>query len=196
MLNAEEQIVTRGGDIVRLAGLYNVERGPHTFWLKAGAVDGSEDGRLNLLHYEDAAAACILALRTAVKGSNIDANMYSNSNKDTLQLSNQNIFLVSDDAPATRVAVCAAALASKQFPGKQMPTFTAKEGPPGKLCDSSWTREKLGWRPTHRSFNAFMRRLGGEEVADEPVGAAAAGAGAAPARASGLWLPGDEDDLL
>jgi hypothetical protein len=44
---------------MRLAGLYTEQRGPHTFWMKAGEVDGDPDGTLNMLHYSDAAAAAI-----------------------------------------------------------------------------------------------------------------------------------------
>lgn len=185
-IGAEEQIVTRGGSVIRLAGLYSASRGPHTYWLKSGSVDGNEDGRLNMLHYEDAAAACVSALQARVSGTNIDPSMYSNSNKETLSLSGQNVFLACDDAPITRIEVCRSALASKLFPDSALPSFSSKEGPPGKLCDSSWTREKLGWRPVYPSFRGYMRALGGENVVEETP---------AVEKKSVLWLPGDDDDL-
>ena len=191
-LGAEEQKVTRGGDVMRLAGLYNAQRGPHTYWLRAGTVEGNEDAMVNMLHYEDAAAVCVAALVAGVTGCNIDSNIYSNSNKDSLLLQNQNIFLAADDAPVSRLDICTAALASRQFPEGKMPVFGSKQGPPGKLVDCSWTREKLGWRPKYPSFNGYMRRLGGEEVA-EPQPKAAAGAGK-EAKKSLLWLPGDDDE--
>jgi len=181
--------VTRGGDIIRLAGLYDAMRGPHSFWLKAGSVDGNEDGRLNMLHYEDAAGACMAVLLSKLKGSNINAGWYSNSNKDTLVLADQSVFLACDDAPITRVDACAAALASKQFPDASLPTFASKQGQPGKVCDGTWTREKLGWRPRYPSFNGFMRGLGGEKVT-EPESMAAQAA----QKKSLLWLPGDDDE--
>ena len=46
------------------AGLYNSLRGPHTYWLKNGTVDGNADGIVNMLHYEDAATAVIAALQS------------------------------------------------------------------------------------------------------------------------------------
>ena len=47
-------------------GLYNTMRGPHTFWLRNGTVDGNADGLINMLHYEDAAEACVAALSSSI----------------------------------------------------------------------------------------------------------------------------------
>jgi len=130
MLACEEEILHREGTVVRLAGLYSTSRGPHTYWLKAGAVDGAADGVLNMLHYEDAAAAAVAALL--------------NGKCNT-------IYLASDDVPVTREEVCAAALASKQYgPDVRMPTFSSPTGPAGKKCDSTWTRKELQWKPKYR----------------------------------------------
>ena len=62
MIEAEEQILQREGSVIRLAGLYSEKRGPHAFWLQTGAVTGSPDGIVNLVHYDDAASACFKAL--------------------------------------------------------------------------------------------------------------------------------------
>lgn len=54
--------------MIRLAGLYSERRGPHTYWLNKardgagtvlGIIQGSGDGQLNMLHYEDAASAVV-----------------------------------------------------------------------------------------------------------------------------------------
>jgi hypothetical protein len=47
--------------VVRLAGLYTLDRGPHTFWLKNGTCTSNADGLVNTLHYEDAARVAIAA---------------------------------------------------------------------------------------------------------------------------------------
>lgn len=65
MLDAEQQVLGRGGCVVRLAGLYLSDRGPHTFWLRNGTVDAPATGTLNMLHYEDAAGVAVAA---AIKG--------------------------------------------------------------------------------------------------------------------------------
>jgi len=49
------------------SGLYNPVRGPHTFWLRNGSVDANADGFINMLHYEDAAEACVAALTSSKK---------------------------------------------------------------------------------------------------------------------------------
>lgn len=63
MLAAEEAIIIREGNVVRLSGLYTESRGPHTFWLKKSAagetIDTNADGMVNMLHYEDAAEVAV-----------------------------------------------------------------------------------------------------------------------------------------
>lgn len=65
-MSAEEATTYKSGNVLRLAGLYTASRGPHTFWLKkaeAGEkIDTNSNGLVNMLHYEDAARACIAAL--------------------------------------------------------------------------------------------------------------------------------------
>jgi hypothetical protein len=65
MIAAEETVLSRGGSVVRLAGLYSDTRGPHTFWLKNGTVSSNADGLINCLHYEDAAK---IAVTTCLNG--------------------------------------------------------------------------------------------------------------------------------
>ena len=58
LIYAEEAVRKHGGACLRLAGLYNLDRGAHNFWLTSGKdVAGREDGIINLLHYDDAAGA-------------------------------------------------------------------------------------------------------------------------------------------
>ena len=59
MIAAEETVLSRGGSVVRLAGLYAKDRGPHTFWINSGSVASNADGLVNTLHYEDAAQVAI-----------------------------------------------------------------------------------------------------------------------------------------
>ena len=59
LIAAEESVLSRGGSVVRLAGLYSMDRGPHTFWLKNGTVSSNADGLVNTLHYDDAARVAV-----------------------------------------------------------------------------------------------------------------------------------------
>lgn len=189
MLCAEEAVINRGGNIMRLAGLYTESRGAHTFWLRKAKqglpIESNPDGLVNLLHYEDAAAATVALAR---------APEY-----------NKTVFLATDNEVLTRQEICDSALASKLFPDASTPEFLEATGPLGKTCDSSVTRSQLKWEPKHSSFRVFMRRLGGEDIQPvespfKPPQDTADGDGTGTtdgdSGGSGLWIPGDDDDDL
>lgn len=143
LIHAEQNVVSSHGSVLRLAGLYTLDRGAHKYWLETlngGEIKGSRDGIINLLHYDDAAGACLAALKAegeGVKGKT---------------------FLVSDGHPTTRGGICESALKSKRYGDCVMPTFGAKdgEGEKGKIYDGSWTNEVLNWNPRYESFDAFV----------------------------------------
>jgi len=57
ILDAEAACLAAGGSVVRLAGLYTADRGPHPFWLRSQQpVQGRADGLINMIAYEAAAA--------------------------------------------------------------------------------------------------------------------------------------------
>ena len=45
----------KGGNVVRLVGLYHSKRGAHMYFLKVQTVPRWGDSLINLIHYEDAA---------------------------------------------------------------------------------------------------------------------------------------------
>ena len=119
LLAVEEAVKLRDGINVRLAGLYTEQRGPHTYWLKSGkTIEGSEDGIVNMLHYEDAAGSAIAAILNGKNGAT---------------------YLACDDDPITRKEICDAALESGLFPSATMPTFESVTGARGKVCDGNNT---------------------------------------------------------
>lgn len=193
MIACEEGVLSRGGSILRLAGLYAADRGPHTFWLKNGTVNANADGLVNMLHYEDAASAAVSALLRGAAGT---------------------AYLAADDEPLTRQEICASALASGRFPGAGMPVFASTAGPLGKICDSRRTREALQWapRPDRRTFANYMRTALGGDAAYETdaqrrarirqekdktdAGSSGGSSGAGGGDSSSfLWIPGQDDDL-
>lgn len=142
MISAEEAVSDRGGTIVRLAGLYSADRGPHTFWLKRGSVEADPDGLVNMLHYEDAASVCLAAIRSSLRGQ---------------------VYLASDDRPMSRQQICEAALVSGRFPDATMPTFVPQNSGRAKQTDCSWTRDTLNWAPKYASLPTFMYSLAGKK---------------------------------
>eukprot|EP01038_Epipyxis_sp_PR26KG_P011506 gene11506-15412_t len=174
LLAAEEAILNRGGRIVRLAGLYTSTRGPHSYWMRKSianeTIDGSANGLINMLHYEDAASAMIATMNT--KGTN------------------RKVFLACDDEPVSRREICESTLVSKLYPTATMPKFQSENGPQTKICDSSITRSLINWKPKYPSFRIFMRELGGEictPLANNDI---------KKDKKSVLWIPGNDDDDL
>jgi nucleoside-diphosphate-sugar epimerase len=139
---AEEKVRTHGGTILRLAGLYTLERGAHNFWLASGKgqVSGCPDGIINLLHYDDAAGSVVAALQadpSAVTGKT---------------------FLISDGNPLSRQQICESSLQSAKYSGMTMPKFLGTDSDPlGKIYDGSATNKALNWKPRYPSFDEFMR---------------------------------------
>jgi len=142
LVKAEENVLSGNGCVLRLAGLYTLDRGAHNYWLEksGGIVKGSKDGIINLLHYDDAAGACLAALVTEndVRGQ---------------------IFLISDGNPTTRIGICESALKAKRYGGLEMPSFGADDDATagkGKIYDGTFTNSFLKWKPRYESFDKFM----------------------------------------
>lgn len=139
MLAAEEAAQRGGSAVLRLAGLYDLERGPHSYWLKVGVVKGAPNGLINLVHYDDAAQAVV----------------------DAIKARRREVYVISDGVPISRRDICAAAVRSKHFAGKELPSFEAPAelpmgGTNGKRLDASKARQQLGWRPRYVSFAEYM----------------------------------------
>jgi nucleoside-diphosphate-sugar epimerase len=133
--DAEARLVTAGGLVVRLAGLYDHDRGPHRVYLRTPSSPRRPDGWISMIHYDDAASLCVRALIRGHAGA---------------------IFIGCDDHPITRQELVRAVVRSQRYRSATDPLqacrFTGAEGPYGRRCDSTWTRRELGWEPTHRRF--------------------------------------------
>jgi nucleoside-diphosphate-sugar epimerase len=133
--DAEDRLLAAGAMVVRLAGLYDHDRGPHRVYLRTRTSPRRPDGLISLIHYADAARLCVQALSRGQAGA---------------------IYLGCDDHPITRQELVRAVVRSRRYRAANGPPqacrFTGAEGPPGRRCDSAWTRQALGWEPTHRRF--------------------------------------------
>lgn len=141
LLSAEAAVLEAGGCVLRLAGLYDLQRGAHNYWFsKAGITDiaGGPDGIINQLHYDDAACACIAALL-------VDRNVVE-----------KQVFLISDGNPLTRRQICESTRKAAVYRDMTMPSFGSSDGKPGKVYDGSWSNDKLQWKPKYASFDKYM----------------------------------------
>ena len=125
-----------GGVVVRLSGLYVLERGAHTFWISRGEVPGSEESILNLIHYSDAADAVVKALLV-----------------DKLS---ERVFLAAADKSITRRDLIEAALRHPKFEKEQRPRFMNDSPATSRRFDNSWSRAMLGWSPKYETFAEFI----------------------------------------
>jgi nucleoside-diphosphate-sugar epimerase len=66
LIGAEDVVLQNRGNVLRLAGLYNKEKGPHMYWknlVEGGKlIAGSPNDLINLIHYEDAASLAVAVL--------------------------------------------------------------------------------------------------------------------------------------
>ena len=137
LVRAEQACLNAGGCCLRLAGLYNLKRGAHNYWIENGKVAGAPNGLVNQVHYDDAASACVAAVARAASGP----------------------YLVSDGNPMTRQAICVSALQAAVYKDAAMPEFVGGNGElaTGKVYDTTTTQATLQWRPKYASFDAFMK---------------------------------------
>jgi nucleoside-diphosphate-sugar epimerase len=140
LMGAEENVRVHGGTILRLAGLYSLDRGAHNFWLGKEEVGGPANGIINLLHYDDAAGSVVAALQvadpTVVRGKT---------------------FLISDGHPLTRQQICESTIQSSRYKNMSIPKFLGQDGDPrGKIYDGSASNAALNWKPRYPCFDEFM----------------------------------------
>jgi hypothetical protein len=108
LIAAEDVVLANHGTVVRLAGLYTKDRGPHTYWFRmekdGKPVETNSNGIVNMIHYEDAASFVVASLNASVK---------------------RMVLMAVDDKTVTKKEICEAALSSGLFPGAKMPQVSA-----------------------------------------------------------------------
>ncbi|MCZ7586161.1 MAG: hypothetical protein M5R36_24140 [Deltaproteobacteria bacterium] len=145
LLAAEHTVLDAGGSVVRLAGLYNEDRGPHRVYMRSRTLPTRPDGLVNLIHYEDAAGLCVRALEEAQSGT---------------------VYLGCDGRPVTREELTEAIARSPRFAGRPLCIFTAQHGPVGRSCSNEATRRALQWQPHYPDVIGWVTRLPEEPHAD------------------------------
>lgn len=134
LLKAENEVLKIGGSVVRLSGLYNLDRGAHLYCLEKGTVDARPDHILNLIHYEDAASLCIAILKGKFR---------------------RRVFMGCDNHPLSRKDLMDYVNKSGKF-NKMFHGFTGVDGPLGKQMDNTKTCKEIGWEPKYPSFAQFL----------------------------------------
>ncbi len=138
LVEAENEVLVQRGMVIRMAGLYCLNRGPHRSYLNTALSTLEGDGLINLIHYEDAATLAVAALLKGTEGMT---------------------YLGTDGTPTSRADL--ARLAAEHFKSTRKIDFTGKEPSLGKRCHNERTRKLLDWRPQFDSFEDFLKRCSG-----------------------------------
>ncbi|XP_076912763.1 uncharacterized protein LOC143571148 isoform X2 [Bidens hawaiensis] len=134
LLKAEKKVLEVGGCVVRLAGLYKLDRGMHLYYLKQGTIEANPYHIVNLIHYEDAASLAVAILKKKLRGR---------------------LFLGCDNHPLSRQEIMDLVAKSGKFVNTFL-GFTGTNGVLGKKLNNSKTREEIGWEPKYKSFAHFL----------------------------------------
>jgi nucleoside-diphosphate-sugar epimerase len=132
---AEDRARERDLHILRLAGLYDLNTGPHRYWERQIELPSSPHGLINLIHRDDAAdaACCIL-----------------NSPQPP------QTWVLADGQPLTRNEI---SQAWAQFQQKQPCQFTQPgDKQSGKKVRPTKFFHDFNWSPNYSSFLDFLRR--------------------------------------
>lgn len=128
---AEELVRNESGNILRLAGLYDSDRGPHKYLKKNLKMRASKNSPLNLIHTDDAAK---LALKV------LESEFVSKS------------FMGCDNSPLKKEDFAKIVLGENY-----RDVVYSSEEDSGKLCSNIWTCETLSWRPDWISFQSWYQ---------------------------------------
>lgn len=151
LLEAERLVLEEGGTVLRFAGLYSLEPGVGSFFLRGGNLQVRPDRIVSIVSYFDAASAIIKVL---------DAE-----SPDTLP---GQVFVIADGQDQSmesiyRSALKAGAYTPEGLAAEGMPTFTERTGDRGKRLDASKARAALGWAPSFKSFDDYCLHMGGAQ---------------------------------
>ena len=132
-VSSEERLrATCGATILRLSGIYGPGR--HVFdWIRRGKIKNSNKS-VNLIHVEDVAELCLLALRYAVLGST---------------------YIVSDGQPRSWAEICR--FADERFQIAIPPATTARE--PGKRLSPQQILSDFNYRLKHPDLFKALTEL-------------------------------------
>jgi nucleoside-diphosphate-sugar epimerase len=141
LIASERQVLEAKGNVVRLAGLYSIDRGPHAYWFRTRQVRGSPTDQVNLIHYDDAASLvfCVLC-RQELRG---------------------NIFLGCDDHPITKDAICRFGNQLDKYRNEPFPVFMEQHvATKRKFYNNEYTRKTFPeWVPKYRTFEDFVQKV-------------------------------------
>lgn len=145
---AEGVIREAGGVVVRIGGLHARRVGQQLGLVGKPSLTIPRQLIINMVHYEDAAAAVVAAARLPLGApTDVDGSP----------------FVVTDGVPLTVEELVAATMAHTAFAGSATPALPVDTGVCGKRIDAIATREALAWEPRY-TYTDFWRESGDDKV--------------------------------
>lgn len=99
ILEIETMVIKNGGLVLRLAGLYDKDKGPHNFYRKKKSLVLNPNRWLNLIHYKDAGQAVLNLIIDREQGHLQDQDHHHQQHDQGQYQAPMKIFLLSDGCP-------------------------------------------------------------------------------------------------
>lgn len=132
----EEKILNEKGMVLRLAGLYDENRGPHIYLQNKLSFNSSENSLINLIHTDDAASLAVCAL---LKGEN------------------KAVYLGCDGNSMTKGEFSQIVLGHRASEVQYLESEEkSRNGRSGKVCSGEWSQKVLCWKPYWSDFRSWF----------------------------------------
>lgn len=132
LFSIEQQVTQENGLILRLAGLYDQNRGPHIYLKNNMKFSTSQNSMINLIHSMDAATLSLKALEEGEVGA---------------------IYLGCDGRALTKKEFSKIVLGQ----GADRVEYSSSHDL-GKKCNNDWTRNTLSWAPQWPEFRKWAQK--------------------------------------
>ncbi|KAI0559098.1 NAD(P)-binding [Gracilaria domingensis] len=136
--------------VLRLTGLYSLERGPQVYWRSKKILPGNEKARVNVVHYDDAASAVVRALCVETTPE-------------------RRVFLIGAPETPNRAQILECLLQHPVYKGIISRQFENDEPYFERHIDGDWSNRFLDWRPVYSSLVHFLERHAARVTASSAV---------------------------
>lgn len=166
LVAVENLVLARGGTVLRLAGLYSLERGPHVHYQKKKNEIGVVSSRwLNLIHYDDAAELGFRLLISELPA--VSNSTYLGVDDRPMLIQDFLSAIFPEDSIADMDSVDHGdSLKPQGSDPIQVQGLNQKKTigmASGKRCCNLITRQKLNWLPRWPAFHSWLQSSEGME---------------------------------
>jgi len=143
LVAAEDEVLGKGGTVMRIAGMYNLRKGRNSFFLRGGDIKRRADAFIGLVGYADVVQAALLITKAAPE-----------------KVSGE-VFIICDGQEQTVESVFQNGHAALRYLGEHPDevNFSGVEASKGLLYDNSKLKLALAWEPSIDSFKQYCNLI-------------------------------------